>query len=131
MATDEFKPFDLDCLVSKDTTTITLQHPRTGDDIEGVTIEVYGQDSETFRAESRKIQAAASRYMQKNRGKTLPPEDFERMEKAKLIACVKEIKGLAYKGQPLTDAKELFDRFPWALEQVSVGIMDRANFIKG
>lgn len=132
MATDDSsKGFDLDSLESDDTTTIQLTNPKTGDDIEGVTIEVYGQDSETFRAESRKVQAKCADYMRRNRGKSIPPEDFERLEKSKVIACTKSIKGLFYKGQPLTDPQELFNRFPWALEQVVAGIMDRANFIKG
>lgn len=133
MATDDISKgsFDLDCLESDDTTTITLQNPKTGDDIEGVTITVYGQDSEIFRAESRKVQAKCADYIRKNRGKSIPPEDYERLEKNKVIACTKEIKGLSYKGQPLTDPQELFTRFPWALEQVVQGMMDRSNFIKG
>ena len=131
MATDEFKPFSLDSLESDDTTIIQLTNPKTGDDIEGVTIEVYGQDSEIFRAESRKVQAKCADYMRRNRGKSIPPEDFDRLDRAKVVACTKSINGLSYKGQPLTDPQELFTRFPWALEQVVAGIMDRANFIKG
>lgn len=131
MATDELKPFDLDSLESDETTIIQLTNPKTGDDIDGVTIEVCGQDSDTFRAESRKVQAKCADYMRRNRGKSIPPEDFEKLDKAKVIACTKSIKGLSYKGQPLTDPQELFTRFPWALEQVVAGIMDRANFIKG
>lgn len=131
MATDELKPFSLDSLESDDTTTIQLTNPKTGDDIEGATVEVYGQDSEIFRAESRKVQAKAADYMRRNRGKVMPPEDFERLDRAKVIACTKSINGLSYKGQPLTDPQELFNRFPWAFEQVVAGIMDRANFIKG
>ena len=131
MATDEFKPFSLDSLESDDTTIIQLTNPKTGDDIEGVTIEVYGQDSEIFRAESRKVQAKCADYMRRNRGKSIPPEDFDRLDRAKVVACTKSINGLSSKGQPLTDPQELFTRFPWALEQVVAGIMDRANFIKG
>ena len=131
MATDELKPFDLASLEADDTAIITLTNPRNGDDIDGVTIEVYGQDSEIFRAESRKVQNKAADHMRRNRGKVMAPEEFERLDKAKVVACVKEIKGLSYKGQELKDTAEVFTRFPWIHEQVVQGIMDRANFIKG
>lgn len=129
--TKDAKPFDLSDLESDDTATIILQNPKTGDDIEGVSIVVYGQDSEVFRSESRRIQNKAAEFMRRNRGKVMPPEEFERLEKGKVIACVKEIVGLAYKGSALTDPADVFDKFPWIFEQVVQGIMDRGNFIKG
>lgn len=129
--TKDAKPFDLSDLESDDTATITLQNPKTGDDIEGVSIVVYGQDSDVFRSESRRIQNKAAEYMRRNRGKVMPPDEFERLDKGKVIACVKEINGLAYKGKPLTDPADVFDKFPWIFEQVVQGIMDRGNFIKG
>lgn len=124
------KIFDLSEVEQNDTATIKLVHPSTGDELDACVI-VYGQDSDVFRSESRKLQHKMAQYAQRNRGKSMPPEDFERLDKQKVVACVKEIKGLAYKGQPMTDAAEVFTKFPWVHEQVVQGIMDRGNFIKG
>lgn len=130
MATDDFKTFDLASLESDDTAVIDLVHPSTGDEL-GAKVTVYGQDSEVFRAEGRKVQNKMAEYSRRNRGKMMPPEEFEKLDKNKVIACVKDITGLAYKGQELKDPSEVFSRFPWIYEQVVAGIMDRANFIKG
>jgi hypothetical protein len=130
MSTKEVKGFDLAALEQDDTAVIQLVHPSTGDEI-GATATVYGQDSDIFRAESRKAEARYTEYSRRNRGKFMPPEDRERLDKAKVVACTKSIDGLTYKGAPLTDVEDIFNRFPWVHEQVTQGIMDRANFIKG
>lgn len=129
MATDETKGFDLAALEQDDTAEIQIVHPSTGDEI-GATATVYGQDSDIFRAESRKAEAKYTEYSRRNRGKFMPPEDRERLDKQKVIACTKSINGLSYKGEPLSDVTDIFNRFPWIYEQVVQGIMDRANFIK-
>lgn len=122
--------FDLAELEQDETSTIQIVHPSTGDEI-GASVTVYGQDSDVFRTESRKIENKHTEYARRNRGKLMPPEDRERMERGKVVACTKEIKGLAYKGAALTDPEEVFTKFPWIYEQTVVGIMDRGNFIKG
>ncbi len=124
------KSFDLADLDQDQTATIPLVHPATGDEL-GATATVYGQDSDIFRAESRKAEARYTEYSRRNRGKFMPPEDRERLDKTKLVACTKSIDGLAYKGEDLTDVEEIFNRFPWVQEQVTQGVMERANFIKG
>jgi hypothetical protein len=129
MAT-QAKAFDLATLEQDETAEIQLVHPSTGDEI-GATVTVYGQDSEVFRAETRRVQHKTAEYMRRNRGKSMPPEEFERLDKLKVIACTKSINGLAYKGQPLSDPSQVYEKFPFVFEQVVSGIMDRANFIKG
>ncbi len=131
MATDDKpKGFDLATLEQDDTAVIQLVHPSTGDEI-GASVTVYGQDSDIFRAETRKAEAKYTEYSRRNRGKFMPPEMREELDKTKVVACVKSIDGLAYKGKPMTDPAEVFTAFPWIHEQVVAGIMDRANFIKG
>jgi hypothetical protein len=126
----EVKGFDLAALDQDDTAIIQIVHPSTGDEI-GATATVYGQDSEIFRSESRKAEARFSEYSRRNRGKFMPPEQREELDRKKVIACTKSIDGLTYKGTPLTDPEDIFTRFPWIFEQVTQGIMDRGNFIKG
>jgi len=121
--------FDLAALEQDDTAVIQIVHPSTGDET-GATATVYGQDSDIFRAESRKAESKYTEYSRRNRGKFMPPEDRERLDKQKVIACTKSIDGFGYKGEPLSDVADIFGRFPWIYEQVVQGIMDRANFIK-
>lgn len=122
--------FDLAELEQNDTAIIDLVHPGTGDEI-GATVEVYGQDSQVYRAAARKAEAKYVEYSRRNRGKAMPPEQREALEKTKIVACTKSINNLSYKGQPVTDPADAFDRFPWIYEQTSAGIHERANFIKG
>ena len=122
--------YDLAELEQDDTAVIQLVHPSTGDEI-GATVTVYGQDSDIFRAESRKAEAKYTEYSRRNRGKFMPPEDRERLDKAKVVACTKAIDGLSNNGTVLIDASDVFDRFPWIHEQVVSAVMDRSNFIKG
>jgi hypothetical protein len=60
----------------------------------------------------------------------MPPEEREKLDRTKVVACVKSINGLAYKGKVLTDAAEVFEMFPWIFEQTIQGIMERQNFIR-
>lgn len=122
--------FDLATVEQNDTAIIELVHPSTGDEI-GATVEVYGQDSETYRAAARKAEAKYTEYARRNRGKAMPPDQREALDKAKIVACTKAINNLSYKGQPVTDPEDAFTRFPWIYEQATSGIHERALFIKG
>ena len=124
------KGFDLSECEQEETAVIQLVHPSTGDEI-GATITVYGQDSELFRKETRKAEARFTEYARRNRGKFMPPEDRAAMDMAKVVACTKSIDGLLFNGAPLTDAEDVYTRFPWIYEQAQAGIAERANFMKG
>ena len=121
--------FDLNSLNVDDTTTVELVHPTTGDEIKGVSITVYGQDSETYKAEQRKAEFQFAEYMRKHRNKPMPPEQREAMDKRKAVACIKSVNGLVNDGVPVT-AEAAMD-VPWIFEQVTAAIFDRALFIKG
>lgn len=120
--------FDLKQLEAEDTTTVQLVHPATGDEI-GASITIYGQDSEVYRAEQRKAETKFAEYSRRNRGKFMPPEDRERMDKAKVVACVKSVNDLSSDGQPVSAADAL--AVPWIFEQVTAAMFDRSLFIKG
>lgn len=123
--------FDLDGLeANTDTVTIQLLHPITGEEI-GATATIYGQDSDIAKAESHKISDKCAEYSRRNRGKAIPNEDYAKLDRQKIIKCTKSIDGLGYKGEPLTDTGEIFDRFPWVLEQVIAAHLDRKLFTKG
>lgn len=122
--------FDISTLEQEDMAVIQITNPATGDEL-GVTATIYGQDSDVFRKESHKAEAKYTEYSRRNRGKFMPPEDRERLDRRKVIACTKNIDGLEYKGQALTDIEDIYTRFPWMYEQVVAAITDRANFIKG
>jgi hypothetical protein len=123
-------PFDLSTVEQDDSAEITLLHPSTGDELEAKVI-VFGQDSEKYRNEQRKLENKFTEYARRNRGKMMPAEQREGLEKAKNIACTKEIINLSYKGEAMTDPETVFTRFPWVYDQTVQGIHERANFIKG
>lgn len=125
--------FDLESLEQEDTAIIQLVHPGTGDDLPGLTVEVYGQDSPIFKEASRKAEVAYTEYSRRNRGKFMPPERREELDKQKVIKCTKAVNGLVYKGKPITEPEEAFNlpKYGWIYEQVVNGLMERANFIKG
>jgi len=121
--------FDLSTVEQDDSAEVQLVHPTTGDEI-GATVTIFGQDSDVYRAEQRKAEAKYTEYSRRNRGKFMPPEMREALDRAKIIACTKSITGLSYKGEPLTDVASIFTRFPWIYEQTVQGVMERGNFIK-
>ena len=124
------KGFELEDLEQNDTAVIDLVHPSTGDPI-GASVEVFGQDSEKFRTETRKAETKYTEYARRNRGKFMPPEEREKLDKAKIVVCTKSINNLTYKGEAATDPATVYDKFPWIYDQVVQGILDRGNFIKG
>ena len=124
--------FDLESLAQEETAEIQMVHPGTGDDIQGFVVEVYGQDSQVFKEAGRKAEVAYTEYSRRNKGKFMPPERREELDKQKVIKCTKAIKGLAYKGKEITDPEEAYSipGFGWILEQVTAGIVERANFLR-
>ncbi len=129
MATDEKKSFDLATLAQDDTAVVQLVHPTTGDEI-GASVTVYGQDSDTFRAEARKSQHKREEYKRRNRGKDMPTEMSEALFKGQIATCVKSIDGLTMNGKPVTDALEMFELVPNFCEQTIAATLDRSLFMK-
>lgn len=124
------KPFDILSLEQDDTHTMELRHPSTDDPIPGVTATIYGQDSEQCREATRKATMKYTDYARKHRGKFMPPEEQEKLEYAKIVACTKSIDGLVMGGKPITDVAEILNKVPAFRDQINGEIHDRANFIK-
>ena len=124
--------FDLASLEQVDTATITLKHPVTGEELEGVTVEVYGPDSPFFQAATTKMRARITDFITRNRGaKTDVKQKFtEERERERNISCIKSIGGLVYKGEPVTEPADACERFPWIYAQSTAGMDDSGNFIK-
>lgn len=125
--------FDLATLEQVDTAIIDLKHPVTGEDLEGVTVEVYGPDSEHFKAATTKMRARITDFLTRNRGaKTEQKQKVtEERERERNISCIKSINGLSYNGEPVTDPKDACERFGWIYTQATSGMDDQSNFIKG
>lgn len=122
--------FDIGTLDQEDTHTINLRHPSTDEDIPGVTATIYGQDSEQCREATRKATIKYTDYARKHRGKFMPPEEQEKLEFTKIVACTKSIDGLVLGGEPITDVAAILTRVPAFRDQINGEIHDRANFIK-
>ena len=123
------KGFDLATLDRNDTATVPFLHPTTGEET-GVTITVYGEDSETGKAATRHMIDKIGEYSRKNRGKAMPTEEVERLDRAKMAKVTKSIDGLTYGGKVLTDVAEIFNLSPDIYEQAAAAYRDRALFIK-
>ena len=128
MATVEL--FDLSTLDQNDAFTFELRHPATDDPIPGVTATVYGQDSEQYRAATRKAMHKYTEYPRKHRGKFMPPEEQEVLEFQKTVAITKSINGLTMGGKSITDIGEILTKVPAFKDQIAQESTERANFIK-
>ena len=64
---------------------LTLEHPVTGEKIEGMTITLAGSDAKAFRSKQKEIQAARLAKMLKKKGAGLQNSDEE---EAELLASV-------------------------------------------
>jgi len=124
--------FDAAELEMVDTATITLKHPRTGEEMEGATVEVYGPDSEFFQTATTKMRARITDFITRNRGaKTEQKQKFtEEKERERNISCIKAVNGLGFNGEPITDPKDACSRLPWVYSQACAGMDDSGNFIK-
>ncbi len=114
---------DLAALKPAETATMQVNHPLTGEPIEGASIELYGTDSRHY------FGLQLDDVISRARGKFSEDEDLKDRLLAKFVAMTKSVKGLEYNGEPL-DAKTLYTEFPWALEQVQKFVDDRANFFQ-
>jgi hypothetical protein len=131
--TKDIKPFDVADLMADDTTEVPLVNFKTGEEIEGLTVTLYGPDSEVHKSARNKLVQRGADYRARNRGKDMPPEESDRHYRSFVVACTKSINGLVFKGKAITDPAEAYS-LPgcgWIFEQVAIALGDRANFIKG
>lgn len=109
---------------------LTLEHPVTGEKIEGMTITLAGSDAKAFRSKQKEIQAARLAKMLKKKGAGLQNSDEE---EAELLASVTlGWSGIVVGGEKIkfsyAAAKKLYLDHNWIKEQVDEFVGNRANF---
>ncbi|MFB0487773.1 hypothetical protein ABIE45_000359 [Methylobacterium sp. OAE515] len=115
-----------------------LAHPHTGavlrqDDGSPITITLAGQDSEQCVAFERKLTDKRLRRAADSRRVTLTAASVEDDRIGRVAACTLGWSGIAWDGSPKEqtpeNTRELFTRWPWAMEQAERFIEDRGNFL--
>lgn len=122
----------------KETTKVTLFHPVSGDelrDAEGnpMFVEVYGQDSETFRKVERAITNRNIQKAQKSRRASLTADQMESQRMERIVKCVKSWNLVIGGESPECEepkVREVLEKYDWLRDQVEEGIYDRANFLE-
>ena len=125
--------FDLATLKAADIADIKITNPDTGEELDGVFVTVYGQDSDVYTAARRRYQARHAEYELKHRGKKMLGQAADDTFKKLIAESTKSVTGISFEGKDITNAEEAFN-LPgcgWLFEQVSTAMNDRSNFIKG
>lgn len=125
--------FDLATLKAADTADITITNPESGEELKGVFVTVYGQDSDVYIAARRRLQAKHSDYKLKHRNKDMGAAASDECYKQLIIEATKSVTGIGFEGKEITDPEEAYNLpgCSWLFEQVAAAMNDRANFIKG
>lgn len=109
---------------------LTLEHPVTGDKLEGMKIMLAGSDSKAFRAKQKEINSARITRMMKRKSSSLQNSDDDECEL--LAACTLGWSGIVAGGEELAfsnaAAKNLYMEHNWIREQVDEFVGNRANF---
>jgi hypothetical protein len=121
--------------VSDDAVEMQLYNPVDGTKLDGVVLQVIGQDSQEYRDAARSILQSAIKKAPKGDITKLGAGDDEYYS-AKLKALhIKGWAGIEQDGKPLEYSKEnaleLVKKYPWLRDQIDAFVGDRANFIKG
>lgn len=105
---------------------LVLEHPVTGDPLEGVAIRVLGADSSAYR---RAVKRIAERRHGKKR---VSLDDMERQASELMAAVTVSWRNIEVDGEAIDCTEEnairLYTDYPWIREQVDRFIADRANF---
>lgn len=123
---------DITTLSARDTATITLKHPGTGEPMEGVTVTVHGPGSRQHQAAtSARNQRIFDRMSGPKKAK-LSADDQAREQATFLAACTAGISGWDYKGGTGPADIEAAYRdasVGWIADQVSTALGDWSTFL--
>lgn len=131
--------FDVSTLALKDTTTLQLRHPVTGellfaDEVKKkpVEIELFGTSSKQYRNAIAGIQSRALKRSAKKEQAT--PEAVRKESTELLVTCSASAKNLSYGGVPVTDESHFRDlysdpKLSWIRDQVDEALADVSNFL--
>lgn len=117
---------DLLNFLPSDSAVMRLKHPATGEEIDGIELEIFGSDSRKFRELQKE---AAREILNRKRGAAVDLDDNEEKAIKRLAELTGEIRGMEEGGKPVTDAFYLYSKYKWIREQVDTFITDRANFL--
>lgn len=125
----------------KDTTTVTLYHPATNEDLlnadkSPMTVTVHGPYSNRYKKALRDQQHSRMTAIGRGRAKsaTLSPEELDAFSEALLIECIEDWK-ITLEGDKTLPfsaetAAEVFKEFPWVREQISAAMGDVGDFLE-
>ncbi len=128
-------------LSTSETAEVEILHPKTNVPL-GITITLYGKDSETFKRIQRKQLNRRLEQTQKARNKQLSmtAEELELEQLDVLVSCTKswctgsrpEIELNEGEWLPCTpdNVRKIYTALPWIKEQADQEIGDRSNFLK-
>lgn len=131
--------FDINTLALKDTTTLQLRHPVTGDllfadndEKKPVEVELFGTSSKEYR---NAVTAMQNRQLKRQAKKEKASVEVMRHEGIELlVACSAGSKNLSIGGKPVKtadDFRELYSdrKLSWLKDQVDEALGDVANFL--
>lgn len=111
---------------------LQITHPATGEDLEGTTITLLGQDSDTYRKEVKR--RAEQSLNGKGRNKKIDLDEAQRKGAETLAKLTTGWTGFEEGKKEVEctfeNAVRMYLEYPWLREQVEAFISDRANFIK-
>jgi hypothetical protein len=122
----EVENMDLLSLLPSESAVMKLKHPATGEEIEGIELDIFGSDSKRFRDLQL---AAAKEILGRKRGAEIDLDDNESKAIQRLASLTGDIRGMTEDGKPVTDAAYLYGKYKWIREQVDLYITDRSNFL--
>jgi hypothetical protein len=114
-------------------------HPTTGAVLtheggKAVTITLAGQDSARYQGAARASRNRRLKAQQSGRRVQISAEEMENDGIETIVSCTLGWDGIGVDGAPLPfspdNARMLYKRLPWLLEQADAFISDRANFLK-
>lgn len=125
------KGFEMTSLVAKTTATMRLIGP-SGKEIEGVSFELVGRDSDQYQRTENDIMIKRFQRM-RNRQLTIDPAAQKQDDIRLLAACIVGWTGITMDGKEFPFSKEnavlLLGKVPAIKEQIDVFVGDRANFL--
>ena len=122
-------------VLADDGATLEVKHPVTEEVIDGMTIRLRGQDSNTYRKIKHKKQNAILARMSK--GKKAADLEAEKLEADtidELVELTISWTGFKLEGEALEPTKEnyrkVYSEFEWLRDQAAEFVANRANFFR-
>lgn len=114
-------------------------HPTTGavltqEDGKPISLTLAGRDSDRYQRAARATRNKRLKAQQSGRTAQISAEEMENDSIETIVSCTIGWEGICVDGATLPfspdNARLLYKRLPWLLEQADAFIVDRANFLK-